>query len=196
MLKPLTTIYKDQEITLECTHKKVFPPPQMYGSTLEDIDNLWKQGAIDQKQHQHLTTWKDNCGLMVMGPRCLDCPLALKQNPRPGRPHVIETAPWLATREKMHWDAMKAAKPPLKSEPEKTAAESAPPESEEPAPAPSEDTPKETQVSSDSTANPDSEVVPEDTTTQKTTKISISDEIKVVEDPGLEDDFLSALAED
>lgn len=110
MLKPLTIIYQDREITLECTHKKVFPPPQMYGSTPDDIDNLWKQGAIDQNQHQHLKVWQEKCGLMVMGPRCLDCPLALKQNPRPGRPHVIETEPWLPAKRKMHWDDMKAGK--------------------------------------------------------------------------------------
>jgi hypothetical protein len=110
MLKPLTTIYREREITLECTHKREFPPPQMYGHTPEDIDNLWKQGAIDQNQHQHLKVWKDKCGLMVMGPRCLDCPLALKQNPRPGRPHVIETEPWLPLKERMRWDDMKAGK--------------------------------------------------------------------------------------
>jgi hypothetical protein len=115
MLKPLTTIYREREITLECTHKQIFPPPQMYGSTPEDIDTLWKQGTIDQNQYQQLKVWKDNCGLMVMGPRCLDCPLALKQNPRPGRPHVIETEPWLAVKEKMRWDDMKAGKlaPPV-----------------------------------------------------------------------------------
>jgi len=110
MLKPLTTNYKNREITLECTHKKVFPPPQMYGHTPEDIDNLWKQGVIDQNQHQHLRVWKENCGLMVMGPRCLDCKLALKQNPRPGRPHVIETEPWLAAKDRIYWDDMKAGK--------------------------------------------------------------------------------------
>jgi len=106
MLKPLTTKYKGREITLECTHKKTFPPPQMYGHTPEDIDTLWKQGVIDQNQHQHLTVWKDKCGLMVMGPRCLDCPLALKQNPRPGRPNVIETEPWLSVKNKIHWEDM------------------------------------------------------------------------------------------
>ena len=119
MLKPLTVTYQGREITLECTHKKTFPPPQMYGSTPDDIDNLWKQGAIDQNQHQHLKVWQENCGLMVMGPRCLDCKLALKQNPRPGRPHVIETEAWLPVKRKMHWDDMKAGKlaPPQEPEP-------------------------------------------------------------------------------
>lgn len=110
MLKPLTTIYQEREITLECTHKKTFPPPQMYGATPEDIDNLWKQGTLDQNQYQQLKVWQDNCGLMVMGPRCLDCPLALKQNPRPGRPHVIETESWLSAKERMRWADMKAGK--------------------------------------------------------------------------------------
>lgn len=110
MLKPLTTIFRDHEITLECTHKKIFPPPQMYGSTPEDIDTLWKQGVIDQNQYQQLRVWKEKCGIMVMGPRCLDCPLAKKQNPRPGRPNVIETESWLAAKEKMHWADMKAGK--------------------------------------------------------------------------------------
>jgi len=110
MLKPLTTIFRDHEITLECTHKKIFPPPQMYGSTPEDIDTLWKQGVIDQNQYQQLRVWKEKCGIMVMGPRCLDCPLAKKQNPRPGRPNVIETESWIAAKEKMHWADMKAGK--------------------------------------------------------------------------------------
>ena len=110
MLKPLTTNYKGREVTLECTHKKTFPPPQMYGSTPEDIDTLWKQGTIDQNQYQHLKVWGEKCGLMVMGPRCLDCPLALKQNPRPGRPNVIETENWLKAKNQMHWDDMKAGK--------------------------------------------------------------------------------------
>lgn len=110
MLKPLTTTFKGREITLECTHKREFPPPQMYGSTPDDIDTLWKQGRIDQNQYQHLKVWHEKCGLMVMGPRCLDCPLALKQNPRPGRPHVIETENWLEVKNKMHWDDMKAGK--------------------------------------------------------------------------------------
>ena len=119
MLKPLTTIFRDHEITLECTHKKIFPPPQMYGSTPEDIDTLWKQGVIDQNQYQQLRVWKENCGIMVMGPRCLDCPLALKQNPRPGRPNVIETEPWLAAKERLHWADMKAGKlaPPQEETP-------------------------------------------------------------------------------
>jgi hypothetical protein len=120
MLKPLTTIFRDHEVTLECTHKKIFPPPQMYGSTPEDIDTLWKQGTIDQNQYQQLKVWKDNCGLMVMGPRCLDCPLALKQKPRPGRPNVIETEPWLAEKERLHWADMKAGKlAPPQEEPKK-----------------------------------------------------------------------------
>lgn len=110
MLKPLTTTYKDREVTLECTHKRTFPPPQMYGSTPDDIDTLWKQGTIDQNQYQHLKVWHEKCGQMVMGPRCLDCPLALKQNPRPGRPNVIETENWLEAKNKMHWDDMKAGK--------------------------------------------------------------------------------------
>ena len=109
MLKPLTINYKNRSITLECTHKQTFPPPQMYGATPEDIDVLWKQGRIDQNQYQHLKTWQENCGLMVMGPRCLDCPLALKQNPRPGRPHVIETENWLKVKERIYWEDMKAS---------------------------------------------------------------------------------------
>jgi len=74
---------------------------------------------VDQAQYQHLKTWHDACGLMIMGPKCLDCPLALKQNPRPGRPHVIETEPWLDVKEKIRWDDMKAAKeaqPPVESD--------------------------------------------------------------------------------
>lgn len=110
MLKPLQTEFKGRTITLECTHKRAFPPPQMYGSTPEDIDNLWRQGRVDQGQYQHLKTWREACGLMIMGPKCLDCPLALKQNPRPGRPHVIETEPWLDAKDKMHWEDMKAGK--------------------------------------------------------------------------------------
>lgn len=110
MLKPLETEFKGRAISLECTHKKKFPPPQMYGHTPEDVDTLWRQGAIDQNQYQHLKVWKEQCGLMVMGPKCLDCPLALKRNPRPGRPNVIETENWLEAKNKMHWDDMKAGK--------------------------------------------------------------------------------------
>lgn len=110
MLKPLETEYRGRKIVLECTHKKIFPPPQMYGSTDEDIDNFWRQGAINQTEYQLLTTWREKCHLMVMGPRCLDCPLALKQNPRPGRPSVIETEPWLAAKERMRWEDMKTSR--------------------------------------------------------------------------------------
>jgi len=115
MLKPLTTKFKGREISLECTHKQSFPPPQMYGHTPEDVDTLWKQGAVDQNQYQHLKVWQDICGQMVMGPKCLDCSLALKQNPRPGRPHVIETESWLAAKEKMHWRDMAIQKEPLEN---------------------------------------------------------------------------------
>lgn len=118
MLKPLETEFKGREISLECTHKKAFPPPQMYGHTPEDVDTLWKQGAIDQNQYQHLKVWKEQCGLMVMGPKCLDCPLALKRNPRPGRPNVIETESWLEVKNRMHWDDMKAGKLAQKPEPQ------------------------------------------------------------------------------
>lgn len=110
MLKPLETEYRGRRIVLECTHKKIFPPPQMYGATDEDIDNLWRQGNLSQNEYQLLQTWQEKCHLMVMGPRCLDCPLALKQNPRPGRPHVIETEPWLAAKERMRWEDMKSSK--------------------------------------------------------------------------------------
>lgn len=115
MLKPLTTKFKGREVSIECTHKQSFPPPQMYGHTPEDVDTLWKQGAVDQNQYQHLKVWQDICGQMVMGPKCLDCSLALKQNPRPGRPHVIETEPWLAVKEKMHWRDMATQKEPLEN---------------------------------------------------------------------------------
>jgi hypothetical protein len=82
----------------------------MYGSSAEDIDVLWRQGAISATQHQLLKTWQERCGLMVMGPRCLDCPLALKQNPRPGRPHVVETESWLEAKRRFYWEDMKAGK--------------------------------------------------------------------------------------
>lgn len=114
MLKPINIKYKGREISLECTHKQVFPPPQMYGSTPEDIDNLWKQGTIDQNQYQHLKTWQEKCGLMVMGPKCLDCPLALKRTPRPGRPNVVRTSNWLEAKRQMHWDDMKTDTTPEK----------------------------------------------------------------------------------
>ena len=110
MLKPLEIEYQGHQVTLECTHKKAFPPPQMYGHSPEDVDTLWRQGAIEQKEYQLLMTWKDKCGLMVMGPRCLDCPLAKLQNPRPGRPEVVTTEPWLARKEKFRWEDMKAGK--------------------------------------------------------------------------------------
>lgn len=110
MLKPLETEYKGHQVTLECTYKKTWPPPQMYGHTPEDIDVMWKQGTVDANLHQQLATWKDKCGLMVMGPRCLDCPLAKIQNPRPGRPEVYTTEPWLPRKERLYWEDMKAAK--------------------------------------------------------------------------------------
>lgn len=110
MMRALHTTYRDREIVLECTHKKVFPPPQTYGSTAADIDVLWKQGSISANQHQMLTTWRTHCGLMVMGPRCLSCPLALKQNPRPGRPDVYETEPWMPAKKRIYWEDMKAGK--------------------------------------------------------------------------------------
>jgi hypothetical protein len=110
MMRPLETLYRGRVIVLECVHKKQFPPPQMYGSTPDDIDILWRQGSINATQYQLLKTWQERCNLMVMGPRCLDCPLALKQNPRPGRPNVIETEPWLAAKKRMYWEDMKAGK--------------------------------------------------------------------------------------
>jgi hypothetical protein len=110
MMRVLTTTFQGREIVLECTHKKQFPPPQMYGSTPEDIDVLWRQGAINATQYQLLKTWQEKCGLMVMGPRCLDCPLALKLNPRPGRPQVTEPEPWLEAKKRIHWEDMKNGK--------------------------------------------------------------------------------------
>jgi hypothetical protein len=123
MLKHLDVVYQGHNIALECIHKKDFPPPQMYGSTAEDIDTLWRQGALTQNAYQMLQTWKEKCGIMVMGPRCLDCPLALKRNPRPGRPNVIETEPWLPAKERMYWDR---TKPSRATRPEEPAAEPSP----------------------------------------------------------------------
>jgi hypothetical protein len=106
MLKSIDVEYRGRKLTLECTHARQFPPPQMYGHTPDDIDTMWRQGTIDQNLYQLLTTWREHCGIMVMGPKCLDCPLALKQNPRPGRPHVIETEPWLTVKDQIHWEDM------------------------------------------------------------------------------------------
>lgn len=118
MLKPITIKHLGQEITLECTHKRIFPPPQMYGATDADIDNLWRQGVLSQTEFQQLETWRRICHQMIMGPRCMDCPLALKQNPRPGRPYIIETEPWLPAKEKMKWDVRLRQKPEEKSKQE------------------------------------------------------------------------------
>jgi hypothetical protein len=76
----------------------------MYGHTAEDIDKMWKQGAIDQTMHQSLSIWRDMCGLYVMGPKCVGCEHALLQKPRPGRPHVIETENWLKAKRQMELD--------------------------------------------------------------------------------------------
>jgi len=110
MLKSLETKHNDRDITLQCTHRKKFPPPQMYGHTAEDVDKMWKQGAIDQTMHQSLTVWRDMCGLFQMGAKCLGCKHALLEKPRPGRPHVIETANWLGEKQQMLLDERKAAR--------------------------------------------------------------------------------------
>jgi len=116
VLKPIEVEYRGRKISLECTHKKEFPPPQMYGNTPDDIDTMWRQGSIDQNLYQHLVTWRDKCGIMVMGPKCLDCPLALKRNPRPGRPSVVETEPWLAAKNRIHWEDMEKNKTPVEED--------------------------------------------------------------------------------
>jgi len=96
MLKPLTIEFQGKSLSLECTHKAKFPPPQMYGNTPEDVDKMWKQGVIDATLYQSLTVWRDVCGVFVMNEnKCTSCPQALLQKPRPGRPHVIETENWL-----------------------------------------------------------------------------------------------------
>jgi len=110
MLKSLETKHNDRDITLQCTHRKKFPPPQMYGHTAEDVDKMWKQGAIDQTMHQSLTVWRDMCGLFQMDAKCLGCKHALLEKPRPGRPHVIETANWLGEKQQMLLDERKAAR--------------------------------------------------------------------------------------
>lgn len=110
MLKKLETTHNGREIALECTHKKKFPPPQMYGLTAEDVDKMWKQSAIDQTLHQRLVIWRDMCGLFQMGPKCMSCPMALLQKPRPGRPHVIETENWLTAKKRIELEDRKAAR--------------------------------------------------------------------------------------
>lgn len=107
-LPPLQTEFQGREISLECTHKKKFPPSQMYGLSIEDIDKMWKQGVITQTLHQSLTVWKDQCGLFLMDSKCLSCPLALLQKPRPGRPHVIETENFLEARKRFQLEDQKA----------------------------------------------------------------------------------------
>ena len=99
-LKPIETEFQGRQISLECTHKKKFPPPQMYGHSAEDVDKMWKQGAVSQTLHQSLTVWKDMCGLFVMDSKCLSCPQALLQKPRPGRPNVIETENFLEAKKR------------------------------------------------------------------------------------------------
>jgi hypothetical protein len=110
MLKKLETEHNGREIVLECTHKKKFPPPQMYGLTSEDVDKMWKQSAIDQTLHQRLVIWRDMCGLFQMGPKCMGCDMALLQKPRPGRPNVIETENWLAAKGRIEVEDRKAAR--------------------------------------------------------------------------------------
>ena len=107
-MKPLETEVQGREIKIECTHKKKFPPPQMYGHSAEDVDKMWKQGAISQTLHQSLTVWRDMCGLFLMGPKCLTCPQALLQKPRPGRPHVIETENFLEAAQQFRKDDARA----------------------------------------------------------------------------------------
>jgi hypothetical protein len=110
MLKSLETKHNDRDITLQCTHRKKFPPPQMYGLTAEDVDKMWKQGAIDQTLHQRLVIWRDMCGLFQMGPKCMGCKQALLEKPRPGRPNVIETENWLGAKRRIELEDQKAAR--------------------------------------------------------------------------------------
>lgn len=107
-MKPLSTEFQDKPIVLECKHKREFPPPQMYGHTAEDIDKMWKQGAIDQTLHQKLVIWKNMCGLFQMDAKCMGCEQALLQKPRPGRPHVIETENWLKAKRRLELEKQRA----------------------------------------------------------------------------------------
>jgi len=188
MLKPLETEFKGRTLTLECAHKKAFPPPQMYGHTPEDVDTLWKQGVVDQNQYQHLKVWQESCGLMVMGPKCLDCPLALKQNPRPGRPHVIEVEPWLPAKEKIHWEDMAANKGTLE-----TRRPSVPRTTEEPSSEVVEANVENT-LKTEGEEPPKAEV--EEPPVEQSEE-SVEEETPVSEEaPGLDEDILDALAKD
>lgn len=106
MLKSVEVEFLGKPVVLECTHKRQFPPPQMYGHTPADIDVLWTQGALPQAEYHLLKTWQARCGLMVMGPKCMDCPLAVKKTPRPGRPKIFDTEPWLPAKRRLHWEDM------------------------------------------------------------------------------------------
>jgi len=107
-LKPLQTEFQGRDISIECTHKRKFPPPQMYGHSAEDVDKMWKQGAIDHTLHQSLIIWRDMCGLFLMDAKCLSCPQALLQKPRPGRPNVIETENFLEAKKRFRLEDARA----------------------------------------------------------------------------------------
>lgn len=105
-MRALETEYKNRLIVLECTHKKTFPPPQMYGMTVNDIDILWSKGQLSQAEYEHLKTWREHCGLMIMGPKCLDCHLAKRRNPRIGNDRYT-LSNWLEDKDRIYWEDMK-----------------------------------------------------------------------------------------
>lgn len=180
MLKPLDTEFSGRRITLECTHKKQFPPPRVFGLTPNDIDIMWRQGGIDQNEYQQLQTWRDNCGLMVMGPRCLDCPLANLRKPRPGRPEVYDKEPWLKAKKRFALEDMaknKTVSPEAVASSEEVPTEVLP-----------DDTVPDMTVPVDEAEEPEQEA-PEDEGPAE----AETDEPGA---PGLDDDLISALADD
>lgn len=111
MLKPKSFRYRGEEVSLECVHKDIFPPPQTKGLSEEDLDVLWKRGAIKASDYSQLKVWHQVCGLDEMDRKCVDCPLALHRKGRPGRPHVIETQQWLPMKRDRDWSNGPEKKP-------------------------------------------------------------------------------------
>lgn len=85
MLKPLTL----KDTVYACIHWRGFPPPSAYFE--EPVEEMWKNGALDQGTYQRHQIWEKACGKKEMEEGCLNCPHVRRLEIRPHRTPMLVT---------------------------------------------------------------------------------------------------------
>jgi len=103
-MKPTTLPMGDKELRIKCNHENVFPPVaailegENYGPPVQQRAD----GVITETDFSQYNIWKNVCGIMEMGTKCLGCAHCQKvetdpqgnEKVSPLRPEVVRAMPF------------------------------------------------------------------------------------------------------